>query len=111
MTTTFVAPATPVFSTTIVYRIGSPGRTAVPEAGELDFVTVSFGEPTNVATGGEFAVCPLAMSSAWSVIGLGAAAGTVTVNVRSGETSTLFAVAAGNVTAPFAPVPAAVESL
>ena len=97
LTTTFVASPTPVFSTTIVYVIGSPGWSVVPEAGEFDFTIVRTGWPMNVWTGGELTVSPLAASMPWSTIGFGSASGTVAEKVSGGDTSTLFDVAAGNV--------------
>ena len=66
---------------------------------------VRIGWPLNVETGGEFVVWPLATSSAWLTTGFGAPTGTVAVNVSSGETRTLFDVAAGNVTGPLPVAP------
>ena len=86
-----------MFWTTIVYVIGSPGWSVVPEPGEFDLTIVRIGGPMNVWTGGELAVWPLAASRPWSTIGFGAPTGTVAVKVSGGDTSTLFDVAAGNV--------------
>ena len=53
VTTTFVASPTPVFWTTIVYVIRSPGRSVAPGPGVFDLTIVRIGVPMNVWTGGE----------------------------------------------------------
>ena len=103
LTTTFVAVPDP--GVLDDHRVGdrvARARASCPTAGEFDFTIVRTGGPMNVWTGGELTVWPLAASSAWSTIGLGAPSGTRRVNVSGGDTITLLDVAAGNATGPLA---------
>jgi len=103
LTTVFVETPVPVFSTVIVYVIGSPGWSTVAESGAVDFVTENTGDPTYVDVVGETAPPPSVRRRLVSCTGFGAPIGTVTVIVSSGETRTLIDVAAGKPIAGLVP--------